>query len=72
MTTYDLDAELAAVQFVISILIKSHHDKTKLLSTFDQTLLEFQSMAVGLDKPGMSSEIRESIAKYRLQIESEI
>ncbi len=69
MSTYDLDAELAAVQFMVSVLIAAHPNKADLLATFDRLSSENQIAALALGGSGMAENLRSALAKYRSQIE---
>ena len=72
MSTYNLDAEIAAMQFVISVLLSSHHDKKALLAAFDTDISMLQVAASAEGGLGMSSALRESLKKYRADIERAI
>lgn len=69
MSAYDLDAELAAVQFMVSVLIASHPNKSELLAAFDRLSSENQIAALALGGSGVATNLRTSLAKYRAQIE---
>jgi hypothetical protein len=61
--------QLGATQFVLSVLLASHHDKNKLLTTFDRMLSEDQVAALAGGGTGMLDELRAVLEKYRTQIE---
>jgi len=69
MPKYDLDAELGAIQFMLSVFIASHPNKVELLAVFDRLSSENQIAALAVGGSGMASGLRDSLARYRTQIE---
>jgi len=65
MATYDLDIELAAIQFTLSALIASHPDKKNFLATFDRLMAEDQIDALGAGGSGAPRALLESVKRYR-------
>jgi hypothetical protein len=64
----ELLLQVGAVQFVLFVLLASHHNKAELLATFDRMLSEHQVAALGGGGTGLPDEYRVVLEKYRDQI----
>jgi hypothetical protein len=68
MADYDVETELAALQFVLWVLIEAHPDKRELLQRFDRTASEHQFAGLIAGGNGLSEALRASLNKYRAHI----
>ena len=69
MSESDVELHLGAIQYVLSVLIASHHDKQKLAATFDRLISEDQMAALSAGGTCMPDEYRAILKKYRAWIE---
>lgn len=70
--SYRSHAELAAIQFVLTVLIASHPNKRELLGQFDKLAVRHQIAALTMGGRGTPPLLRKTLVKYRKIIEQSL